>query len=68
MISNSLRSVLSVAGLVVLILGSIGGVLYPALLLFIDQMTVGEAIGVALRLVLASAFFGGVLRLLVSID
>jgi hypothetical protein len=68
MISSELRTWLSRAAMFILILGPISAVLYPLLSVTMDGMGVAAAIGIAIRVVLGSAFIGGVLRLLISID
>jgi hypothetical protein len=68
MISSQLREVLRKAAMLILILGPVVAILYPLLTVVMDGTDIGLAIGVGARALLGSAFIGGVLRLLVSID
>jgi len=68
MISDRLRTILSLAAMVILIGGPASALVLMILRMAMDEATVGAAIGSFLRVVLGSLFLGGVLRLLVSID
>ncbi|HZV85883.1 MAG TPA: hypothetical protein VFF48_12935 [Brevundimonas sp.] len=54
--------------MLILILGPIVAILYPLLSVVMDGTDIGRAIGTGVRVLLGSAFIGGVLRLLVSVD
>ncbi|SFS80146.1 hypothetical protein [Brevundimonas viscosa] len=68
MISDRLRKILSLIAMVILIGGPASALVLVILQMALDEATVGAAIGSFLRVVAGSAFLGGVLRLLVSID
>jgi hypothetical protein len=68
MISSELRAWLTRAAMVILVLGPIVAILYPVLSVPMNEMGISTAIGIGVRSLLGSAFLGGVLRLLVSID
>jgi len=68
MISSQLRAWLTRAAMVILILGPVVAIVHPVLAVAMDGMSVSTAIGIGIRALLGSAFLGGVLRLLISID